>query len=233
MNSIEYFSKLQGEESISLRKDSLEKVYATFKAGKSEKGIRKLLFVVDDNGAKREIEAGENAVLTINFPDPENVMIFCMGALADDSSGIIPGEVDGTYEFEKKFCEFGDHILLITNPREFSNRINRSLKMEENAFGSSFFEGGYGLVDYVELDGHSGNVGLFRKGISYSWQREFRISFGINNEALNERGAYEFDVGSITDISQIIKLQSLIDEPLSIKRTLLKKVDGEYVEIDG
>ena len=99
------------------------------------------------------------------------------------------------------------------------------MKKEKNAFGSPFLEGGYGLIDYINSRDHSGCIGLFRKDIKYSWQREFRLSFGIRDASLNDSEAYEFNIGSIEDISQVIKLQSLIDTPLNIKRTILKKVD--------
>ena len=233
MNSLEYFSQLEGESATALRRDELEKVYASFKAGNDGELTTKLLLKISEGGVENKLDLGQSAVLTVDFPRPQNMMIFCMGALADDINGNIPGEIDSKFKFDERFHQFGDHILIITNPSEFSHRINVALKKEKNAFGSPFFEGGYGLIDYINSRDHTGCIGLFRKDIKYSWQREFRISFGVKDPSLNDRAAYVFNIGSIEGISQVIKLQSLIDTPLSIKRTILKKVDGKYIEIDG
>lgn len=225
MNSLEYFSRLEGESAMALRRDELEKVYASYKAGNNGELTTKLLLKVEEGGVAKKLDLGQSAILTVDFPRPQNMMIFCMGALADDVGGNIPGEIDGKYKFDERFLQFGDHVLLITNAPAFSNRINEALKKEKNAFSSPFFEGGYGLIDYINSRDHTGCIGLYRKDIKYYWQREFRMSFGVRDASLNDSEAYEFNISSIEDISQVIKLQSLIETPLSIKRSILKKGD--------
>lgn len=231
MNSLEYFSTLKGEEAIALRQDEKEKVFASLKAGKNGDYFGVLSLEVGEGDEKREIDLGDKAIMTANFPHYENTMLFCMGAIADDASGKIPGEKNEKLYFDKRFLEFGDHILLILNPHEFSNRINEAIKKEKHIFNYKFLEGGYGLVDYLDLSNYSGIIGLYKKDIEYSWQQEFRIAFGIKENALNQNRAYEFNVGDLSDISTIIPLQSLIDEPMKFKRRMFQKVNNEYIQI--
>ncbi len=231
MNSLDFFSRLVGEEAVALRKDKLENVYAKYRAGQNHDHYGVLTINVGEGDNLREITLKEGEEITLNFPKPANTVLFCMGALADDKNGNIPGEKGGELYFDEKFLDFGDHILLITSPKEFFKRMNHALKNEKRAFGSPFMEGGNGLVDYVDLKMFSGNIGLFRKDNEYLWQREFRLSFGIENEALNQRGAYEFNIGDISDISNIIPVQRLIDTPMKLKRREFRQVDGEYIQV--
>lgn len=108
-----------------------------------------------------------------------------MAALADGPDGKIPGEVSGEIKLSKRFSEFGDHVLIVNNNLEFSKRLNTAINSNPYLLNSDFFEGGYGLVDYVDMATHNGIVGLFRKDMEYSWQREFRFSVGANSSALN------------------------------------------------
>lgn len=231
MNSLEYFSSLEDEESLALRVDELEKVYGVLRAGPSDKGYSTISFKIGDIG--EEIDLGPDAVLTAEFPRPKNTMLFCMGALADGQDGFIPGEIEDQIIFDKRFLEFGSHLLLISQPKEFSDRINKAIEKEAGAFGSELFHNGFGLVDYKPLDSYSGPIGLYTKDLKYSWQMEFRISFGVEDQSLNEKGAYELAIGDISGISQILPVQALIDEPLRVKRRTFKKVGDAYEQING
>ena len=77
----------------------------------------------------------------------------------------------------------------------------------------------------------SGNIGLFRKNKCYSWQREFRFIHGARDEALNSNGAFELQIGDISDISKISSLESFIQKPIKISRRVVKKVGNEYVDV--
>lgn len=228
MNSIEYFSSLKDKEPIALRVDKSEKVYGVLKADSNSIGYSTLSLKLENN---EELDLGSEAILTAHFPKPQNTMLFCMGALAEGQDGVIQGEVDDKIYFNKKFLEFGSHLLLISNPKEFSDRVNRAIDNEPETFGSKLFHDGYGLVDYKPLENHSGPIGLYVKDSKYSWQMEFRISFGVNDNCLNQNGAYELNIGDITDISQIIPVQVLIDEPFNIKRRTFRKIGEDYEQI--
>jgi hypothetical protein len=155
-----------------------------------------------------------------------------MGAISENENSVISGEVDGMLTFDPRFLAFGAHVLFITNAPEFSRRINTALAKEKNSFSSPFIHEGYGLINYRHLDNYSGALGLFTKDIKYSWQKEFRISFGIEDASLNSRGAYEFQIGDISDISHICSVQTMIDHPISLKRRKYKKTDTGYEQID-
>ncbi|WP_245423173.1 hypothetical protein [Shewanella frigidimarina] len=230
MNSLDYFSNLKDEESLALRVDEHEEVYGILRAGPNEKGFSTLALKL---GNGEEIDLGEEAILTAKFPRPKNTMLFCMGALGDGQYGVIPGEKDNQIIFDEKFLEFGSHLLLITKPTEFSSRINAALSKESDAFGSKIFHDGYGIVNYMSLKGYSGPIGLYTKDTKYSWQMEFRIAFGVEDHRLNNRGAFEFNIGDLSDISQIIPVQALIDLPMTVKRRTYIEFSDEHEQISG
>lgn len=89
----------------------------------------------------------------------------------------------------------------------------------------------FAAANYKELDNYSGALGLFTKDVKYVWQREFRISFGVENAGLNSMGAYEFQIGDISDISHICPVQAMIDNPITIKRRNFKKTDTGYEQV--
>jgi len=231
MNSLAYFSSLEENTSESVRHDPLEKAYSRASAGKTEKGDSKLILNISNKDENRVIDLGDDAVVTMEFGEPNNVMIFCMSAFADDGTGIIPGEVNGTIPLDKRFLEFGSHILVIRNIGEFANRLNNSISSNPDVYWAEYFHEMYGLVEYKTLNNYSGHIGLYRKDIKYEWQREFRICFGVHSKGLNKKGAFELDIGDISDITEIISVQSLLDKPLTFKRTLVKKVGDKYVEV--
>lgn len=231
MNSLEYFSSLTSEEHAALRKDELEKVYARYKAGHVGDKVHVLGINVRDGANVKTMNLGDSAVMTIYFPRPSNVMLYCMSAFADDETGRIPGESDGEIRLDERFLNFGSHLLLINNAKEFSKRINAAIANQPHVYNSEYFEGGYGLVDYLKLDSHAGSIGLFRKDSIYAWQNEFRICFGVKDEGLNSKGAFELDIGNLADISQIIPVQSFIDEPLKISRRTFQRTGNEYTQV--
>lgn len=225
MNSVQYFSDLEGEVSQGLRGDLLEKKYLKLHSKINEKKVGGIF--IEING--KEIPLGDDASLYLDLPNPKNVFVFCMAAIADGPDGIIPGEKDGKVQLSERFLEFGDHVLIVKNNAEFSRRLNSAIASHPHLYGGECFEGGYGQVEYVDMAVHNGVVGLFRKDRAYSWQREYRICFGAGAEALNENGALELNIGDLTDITQIVSTQQFISEPLILRRGVIKKVDGEMV----
>lgn len=226
MNSVAYFSMLEEVGPTALRKDPLEKMYAKFHAGTVNGYTGKIMLQIGDGEDRKTLDAGPAAVMSIEVPSPKNTMLFCMSALADDETGRMPNERDGKLYFDERFEEFGSHILVIRNASAFSERINKAIAVNDSIYGGAHFQGGCGLVQYVDLENRSGHIGLFRKEKSYSWQQEYRICFGVKELALNSRGAFELQIGGISDISQIISLRSLIEKPIAISRKFARLANG-------
>jgi hypothetical protein len=68
------------------------------------------------------------------------------------------------------------------------------------------FHDGNGLVDYKLLEKYSGPIGLYTKDSKYSWKMEFRLMFGIEDQCLNDNGAYELNIGDISYISYMVSV---------------------------
>lgn len=223
MNSVQFFSELENEVSAGLRRDTLERNYFKLQSKTGEQKTGDLFLNI--NG--EEIHLGNNAILHLDLPSPKNIFIFCMAAVADGPDGKIPGEAFGEIEISKRFSEFGDHALIIKNNVEFSKRLSSAIAEHPHLYSSSFFEGGHGLIEYVDMINHNGIVGLYRKDMEYSWQREYRFCLGANPEALNKNGALELKVGDLSDISQIVPMEQFISKPIKLRRGEITMIDGE------
>jgi hypothetical protein len=231
MNSLTYFAKLENELAGGLRGDPLESILGRIYGGPAGKYFIKFTLRIGGENEAKKFDISNNAVLTFEVPDPSNVMIFCFSALADDETGRIPGESNGELWLDKRFLWFGSHMLLIRNAPAFSARITDAISKNPYLYSSKYYQGGYGLVEYVDLEGFSGNIGLFRKGKEYSWQQEFRFCLGVRNEALNSFGAFELQIGDISDITELLPLESILQKPFKIERRMVKKVGNEYVDV--
>lgn len=217
MNSVQFFSQMEGEQATGLRSDALEKTQLKLKSSNSQESAS--YFTIEING--EEIHPGDGALLHTDIPNPSNIFIFSMAALADGPDGKIPGEKNGIVELSKRFSEFGDHAIIIRKQREFSKRLSSAIESNPYLFKSPVLEGGHGLVEYTDTKTHSGILGLFRKDLQYSWQREYRFCLGAHDEALNSRGALELNIGDISDISEIIPIENFLSSPITIKRRTL------------
>jgi len=233
MNSLAYFAKLENELAGGLRGDPLESILGRIYGGPAGKYFHKFTLRIGGGNEAKEFDVSNNAVLTVEVPDPPNVMIFCFSALADDETGRIPGESNGELWLDKRLLGFGSHMLLIRNAPALSARITDAISKNPYLYSSKYFQGGYGLVEYVDLEHFSGNIGLFRKDKEYSWQHEFRFCLGVRNEALNPVGAFEFQIGDISDITVLLPLESILQKPFTIERRMVKKVGNEYVDVEG
>ena len=225
MNSLDYFSKLKSEEPLPLRMDDLENVYGVLRAGSISQGYSTLTVKIGEAGQKMNL--GPNSVVTAKFPSPKNFMLFCMGAFADDPDGTIPGQIEDKLYLDERFLNFGSHLLLISNAPAFADRISRAISSQKGIFGSEFFHDGFGLVEYKSLGNHLGPKGLYTKDVKFSWQRELRIAFGVEDHLLNQHGAYELNIGDLSDITQIVSVQALIDVPIQVKRRHYRMANGK------
>ncbi|MGW8466516.1 hypothetical protein [Pseudomonas sp. CLCA07] len=222
MNSLSYFSGLKGEESTALRKDVLEKNYLKFHSQLGGKQVGELF--IEING--EEVSLGPDAVLHVDLPNPANIFVFCMAAIADGPDGLVAGEQKGAVSLSADFKKFGDYVLVIKSNVEFSKRLSAAIISNPHLYSSPFFEGGHGQVDYVDMNAHNGVVGLFRKDIEYAWQREYRFCLGANSEILNSEGALELNLGDLSDITTIVPVEQFASQTLTLKRGIIELKDG-------
>ncbi|WP_223886812.1 hypothetical protein, partial [Pseudomonas amygdali] len=115
--------------------------------------------------------------------------------------------------------------------QSFPRRLSQAIEAHPHLYNSLFFEGGYGQVDYVDLSEYSGPIGLFRKPIEYAWQREYRLCFGAEPEALNDQGALELNIGDLSDITQITTVESFTSNPMTVTQRNYVIVEGKPVQI--
>ncbi|PVZ42577.1 hypothetical protein N430_01190 [Pseudomonas sp. CC120222-01a] len=228
MNSVDYFAKLEGEAGAALRKDELENVYLKLSSGLRDGVVSELVLQVE---GQDEMILNPETVMTLNLPRPETVMIYCLGSVSAAHDGKIWGLENGELRFSERFREFGTHVLRITNHAEFSRRLSQAIEAHPHLYNSPFFEGGYGQVDYVDFSNYSGPIGLFRKPIEYAWQREYRLCFGAEPEALNDRGALELNIGDLSDITQITTIESFTANPMTVIPRKYRIVDGKPLQV--
>ncbi|OZY45834.1 hypothetical protein [Pseudomonas lundensis] len=222
MNSVEFFSGMKDEKATALRKDELEKNYLKFHSRQDGDRISELFIEVNEE----QFSLGPNAVMHVNLPNPSNIFIFCMAALAEGMDGTIQGEEHGAVTLSSRFVEFGDSVLVVKSNVEFSRRLNAAIASNSHLFSSPFFEGGFGQVDYVDMKARNGIVGLFRKDLEYQWQREYRFCIGADSEILNSDGALELDLGDLSDITSIVPVEQFASQAITLKRGLIEIKNG-------
>lgn len=115
--------------------------------------------------------------------------IFCMFSIRD--AGFI-GSLDS------RIHQFGDHFVIVTNTELFVERVSKS------AIANGYnFEAG--LMQYFDQHTYTGEVGVFRKRVSYEYQKEFRFAIYPGG-----RGAIVLNVGNICDITmQVLPISCL------------------------
>lgn len=205
MNSMAYLSSFSGEEKIGLRRDDFEQTYLKLNSGSDGRIVRELAMEI--NG--KETILGPESVMTVNLPEPSQIMIFSMVCLAEAQDELIASKRNGDILLSKRFSEFGTHALKINNITEFTKKISDAISVREDLYNSPTFEGRCGQVEYIDVLSHSGPFGVFRKPVDYAWQREYRVCLGAYATALNSRGALELNIGSIADISIIMTVEQL------------------------
>jgi hypothetical protein len=61
-------------------------------------------------------------------------------------------------------------------------------------------------VEYLDLSRHTGEKSLFQKDVQYSWQEELRLIIHTDKHKMYD--PFEFSIGNIEEISEIIDLQN-------------------------
>jgi hypothetical protein len=135
---------------------------------------------------KVTIPPGETAAHTSLSLDALSCNIYCMYATT------VPQGVD------KRNFKFGDSFVIIRNTQEFLNRFSSvadALSLQHQC----------NLVDYYDLDKHSGPTGPFRKPSSFAYQNEFRL---VVRPGCDQ--ARRLEIGNIEDItSEVLPLREI------------------------
>ncbi|WP_448635208.1 hypothetical protein [Pedobacter panaciterrae] len=98
-------------------------------------------------------------------------------------------------QLAKQMNGFGTHVLVIINPFEFIERVNKIIRPLVKNFHN-------GPVRYINMNELDGRKDYFEKPLKYSYQKEYRLAF--ENDRKEEK---IFDIGNIEDISVLLKAE--------------------------
>ncbi len=174
LNNLPYFWEIEDDE---LRGDPFDSVAEVSRGPK-------VVFPTPDG---KEVTLEGEWVMRITPPEPERINIYCMYALRPFA---------GSFPVHEKNFRFGDYALVLTNPHEFTKRVESTLQ-EQTIMGKA------DLVTYLN-DGHIGKVGPFKKLKAFSYQSEWRLVCfdGPGKER-------KISIGNIQDISVVLRSEEI------------------------
>lgn len=146
----------------------------------------------------------------------ENYKIFCMYAI---NSGNFQELNDENYEqfidtlrIDKENKNFGDFCVIVTDVKEFLNRVKNSVKKKNLSMNAK-------LVNYYDANSFNGSFNgieaIFHKRSSYAHQNEYRIV--VNND-ISDNQAYRLEIGDIRDICSISSMDEINKAEWSFKK---------------
>lgn len=147
-----------------------------------------------------------------------NNPVFCLFAL--DNRNIVKygslneDNIDYRMEFteiqKKEFKKnFGDSALLINNPYEFINRINKSFKEQELSFLNGkvdYYDQSINdkeMIDSIKQDYNK--VAFWKRKSDFDYQQEYRILC----TSIEVDDYIQINIGDIKDITQIIPMEEI------------------------
>lgn len=187
MNTVEYFRALEGRGHVGDEDEGLQSCYQSDRVNvKITKPDGDSILLTKEDGLTGQILTRNNAVNGQN--------IFCMYALL--YSGTKP-------VVDERTLIFGDTYVCITSGTSFLERIHAAAKKARVKIYKRF-------VEYVARDSHNGEMGIFKKFDSYSYQNEYRfvLSPGLSVP-------YTLSLGDLSDIS-IIGSSSEINDHIEV-----------------
>lgn len=104
----------------------------------------------------------------------------------------LPSVLNTNFKIDSKMLKFGEHALIITNPKIFLEKII-------NELGENF---DLGFIEYhaKEMEKYT----IFQKKALFNYQNEFRITANIKN-------GNSIFIGNIEDISILVDAKSLLE----------------------
>lgn len=161
-------------------------------------------FKINDRVLKRI-----NGTLSVSLqPKQPYIKIFCLSIICKRD------EIRDDYKiFDDRMKKFGDSFLLISNPKIFLNKLQKSLisLLLENTISWS----DYRKIQYFNPNLYDGEVGPFKKIDHFSHQKEFRIAVKDDSDK-----PFILEIGSLKNISSLDKISNFINK-------ITKNVDTE------
>jgi len=158
--------------------------------------------------------------IKMKLPYFDDLNLFCMygGRLGD--LALTPENTDAIKErlsLSEKYHDFGDHVVVITNAKEFINRFVIAANRER-------YDLEYDFVTYFDSEVGTSLIPesietIFAKRKEYAWQEEFRFAF---NTFTQGEQAVILDIGSIADIAFLGSTSDMINPSIKILQN-----DGE------
>lgn len=114
----------------------------------------------------------------------------------------------------KYMSEFGDSVLVIKNPNEFIRRVTLAMKKNNLTFAKGnvqYFEGN-SLECFQDIKEESSHVAFWKRK-KYAYQQEYRLLVGKQVE-----DHYILNIGDISDISQIMKSELMLNTVMTMRK---------------
>lgn len=133
----------------------------------------------------------KNLIEQFRFDDPDdkNTNVFSLYAITEKNEDLL---------VDDQMLGFGDTAAIILHGDEFLNRVRK-------AFDKKGWPYDLGLVNYVDKNKYSGEMGAFRK---YS-DREFQSEFRIATKTKRQGPIDDFHIGDIRDIIRVCDSKAL------------------------
>jgi len=132
-----------------------------------------------------------SSAFLLTHEDIKKGNIFCC-------TGITLESKENFYKLDNRFQDFGDTVVLITNPNEFFSRIENELKRRKIEYLIRY-------VTYYNPKEYEGKLTIFHKIQSLSYQQEIRI--WVENYTGEP---FQLYIGSLSDIAVKFKLEEVI-----------------------
>ena len=182
-NSVKYFL---GIKDGNVRGDERESAFNFEYIGDSKMKFKP----VNDAAGQWKAVDSHNVLFIEHYNNPLG-NLFCMTKL--------PFTVEKEVEevaIDKDYERFGTYFLLVTDQKQFLERIRKAAKDQDIPIG-------YRTIEYLNLSRYTGKKSIFQKDIKYKWQSEFRIFLN----RLSDK-PYTLEIGNIGDISIIGDLRT-------------------------
>jgi hypothetical protein len=187
MNTLNFFKTLEANDE--LRSDPSEGLISSHAASKTQ------LFV-ESQGNLLPIK---NLIGQLKLSDKrdQEINVFSLYAITEN-----------IVDVDDRVFSFGDCVALIQNSYEFLQRLKKALE-------NSDWDYRVGLVDYVDKDNYSGEMGAFRKYSGLEYQSEFRIVIHAKKNA----PLTDLYLGDLRDITHLIDAQTVKRLPKELHKT--------------